>query len=69
MFARTNVVVGIIRKHVFCVKSLFTDCGKLLCDASECQRLTTLAADVTIAGRRDVSIADMFSATIDKEYI
>ena len=69
MFARTNVVIGIIRKHVFCVKTLFIDCGKFLEEASERQLLTTVAADVTIAPGRDASIADMFSVTTDKEYL
>src|SRR4051795_998175 len=44
LFARTNVVIPIIRKHVFCVKSVFTTCGKPSPDASESQGLTGLVS-------------------------
>src|SRR5215212_3179535 len=44
LFARTNVAIPIIRKHVFCVKSLFTTCGKPYRIASESQLVSSPGA-------------------------
>src|SRR4051812_37434900 len=58
LFARTNVAIPIIRKQLFCVKSLFTTCGKPLVSPSASHILAQLAPGrfVTTSSLRSTSV-------------